>query len=211
MTKLSEIILRQFPATCFTISDVAVLVNGTDNKRYSLLKRAMAQKEIIKIRRGLYCLSPNLTRKRINPLTVAQYVYGPSYISQESALSIHGCIPEAVFAVTSTSMDKSRVFNSPLGIFLFRRVPQQTFYASVERRSDQNNEFYLLASPLKALADFVYCRQKNWKGLKPLIEDLRIDFSILPPGSSEEYGRLMDNYRSRRVCTFLKTLQEDMN
>ena len=41
--------------------------------------------------------------------------------------------PEAAYAVTSTSLARSREFDTPLGRFSFSRVPQKTPFAEVRR------------------------------------------------------------------------------
>jgi predicted transcriptional regulator of viral defense system len=45
--------------------------------------------ELIQLRRGLYA-----TRRTINPHCLAASIYGPSYISFDTALSFHGLIPD---------------------------------------------------------------------------------------------------------------------
>ena len=109
---------------------------GSEDSRYGLVKRALASGEIIRIRRGLYCLAPKYQKKGINLYALAQLVYGPSYVSLESALSWHGWIPEAVHAITGASFKKAKEFTTPLGVFRYDRVPQQVFYTEVERLTD---------------------------------------------------------------------------
>jgi hypothetical protein len=98
-----------------------------------MIKRAMGRGEVMGLRRGLYCLGEKYHRQKINPFVLAQRIYGPSYISLETALSHHGWIPEAVYTLTSVSMGRSREFETPLGRFSFTRVVQKVFYAEVSR------------------------------------------------------------------------------
>jgi hypothetical protein len=93
---------------------------------------------------------------------VAQRIHGPGYISLETALSHHAWIPEAVYAVTSASLDRSNEFDTPPGHFSFTRVPQETLYAEVSRVEKEDGDSFLLASPLKALADYVYVHKCDW-------------------------------------------------
>ncbi len=93
MNKLTEQFFR-VPAGVFTQSDVAALIDGTDFSRHGLIKRAISAGEIVNIRRGLYCLAREYQKKPISVYSLAERIYGPSYISMETALSYHGLIPE---------------------------------------------------------------------------------------------------------------------
>ena len=108
MNRLTEQILGRLPCSQFTSQEVAVLFPGSDNRRYGLVKRAIASGEVIHLRRGLYCLARKYQKRGVSLYSLAQHVYGPSYISLESALSWHGWIPEAVHGVTNVSFKKSK-------------------------------------------------------------------------------------------------------
>lgn len=194
---------------CFTDVELATLVSGTEDRRYALVKRAIAKGELIQIRRGFYCLGEPYRRRPLNLFTIAQKIYGPSYISLESSLSYHGWIPEGVFAVTSVSMQRSREFKTPLGVFGFIRVPADPFYAGVNRRSDDGGSFFL-AGPWRALADYVYVYKKDWRGLGPLRESLRIEDTHLETADTRELEEIAEAFLSRRVRKFLKSVLKEM-
>ena len=201
--------------------ELARWVGGSSNRRFALLKRALKSGEVIRIHRGLYCLGSKYLRQKPDPLVLAQRIYGPSYISLETALSYHGWIPEAVYAITSASMDRSREFETPLGQFSFTRIPQKVFYKEVTRvekeggsKNEQGfhiSESFLMASPLKALADYVYAHRLDWISANPVIESLRVDESSLSGVKVEAFDRLLANYSSRRVRRFLEALRKDLN
>jgi predicted transcriptional regulator of viral defense system len=211
MNKLTEKIFENAPSGYFTSQDAATLFPGSQDKRYGLVKRAIAGGEIIHIRRGLYCLAPKYQKKKINLYALAQNIYGPSYISLESALSWHGWIPEAVYTLTSASSGKSKEFKTPLGAFSYSCVPQKIFYTGVERLADEAGNVFLMASPMKALADYVYVNKKDWFGLKPVTESLRIESEEFEAITSDDLDILIENYASRRVWKFLKGLRKDLN
>jgi hypothetical protein len=159
-------------------------------------------------------------RQKPDPLVLAQRIYGPSYISLETALSYHGWIPEAVYAITSASVDRSREIDTPIGHFSFTRIPQKVFYTEVTRiekegsKNEQGfhiSESFLMASPLKALADYVYAHRLDWISANPVIESLRVDESSLSCVETEIFDRLLANYSSRRVRRFLRGLRKDLN
>ena len=210
MNKLTEKIFECVPYGAFTSQDVANLFPGSEDQRFGLVKRAISNGEIIHIRRGLYCIAPKFQKESINLYALAQHIYGPSYISLESALSWHGWIPEAVYTLTSVSFKKSKEFNTPLGMFSYTRVPQKVFYASVERLTDEAGKIFLIASTMKALADYVYAHKRDYVGLEPVVKSLRIEQEELESVTAEELNRLIANYTSRRVQRFIKGLKRDL-
>ena len=202
MNKLTE---RFFGASSgvFTQADVALAIDRSDFSRHGLVKRAMAGGEILNIRRGLYCLAPKYQKKPISVYGLAQRVYGPSYISLETALSYHGWIPEAVYACTCVSYRNGKEFETPLGVFSYERVPQRTFYFDVERREDGNGNVFLMASPAKALSDYVYARRLNWTSIDEAAASLRIDAGDIGTVEPQELSGLIENCANGRVKRFL--------
>mgnify|MGYP000973465885 FL=1 len=210
MNKLTEKIFENAPYGYFTSQETAILFPDSEDRRYGLVKRAIAGGQIIHIRRGLYCLAPKYQKKKLNLYALAEHLYGPSYVSLESALSWHGWIPEAVYTLTSASLGKSKEFKTPLGAFSYNRVPQKVFYAGVERLTDEAGDAFLMAQPIKALADYVYVHKKDWTGLTPAAEDLRIEPDEFESVAVEEIDELIENYTSRRVVRFLKGVRKEL-
>ena len=210
MQQLTEITLEKAGSGIFTRPEMVCWIGGSPNRQFGLLKRALKAGEVVRIHRGLYCLATKYLRQKIDPLILAQRIYGPSYISLETALSYHNWIPEAVYAITSTSLDRSREYETPLGHFSFTRVPQMTFYDEITRvENESTGGSFLLASPLKALADYVYVHKCDWDSARPIVESLRVDESSLASLPPSSFETLMDNYASRRVRRFLKGLRKD--
>jgi predicted transcriptional regulator of viral defense system len=210
MNKLTEKVFECAPHGDFTSQEVATLFPGSENRRYGLVKRAIASGEVIRICRGLYCLAPKYRKENVNVYALAQHVYGPSYISLESALSWHGWIPEAVYTLTSVSFGKSKEFNTPLGVFSYVHVPQKVLYTGVERLTDEGECAFFMATPIKALADYVYAHKKDWSGLEPVTESLRVEPEELESVTLSDIELLIDNYTSRRVQKFIKGLKKDL-
>jgi predicted transcriptional regulator of viral defense system len=202
MNRLTEKFFRA-PTGVFTLADVAVSVDGSDFSRHGLIKRAMSAGEILKIRRGLYCLAPEFQKKPISVYGLAQRIYGPSYISMETALSYHGWIPEKVYACTCASFGNSKDFETPLGVFSYKRVPQHTFFHGVERCGDENGNVIFMASPAKALVDYLYIHQLNWSRIDEPTGSLRIDEDELACITTEELEALLNNYSNGRIKRFL--------
>ena len=210
MNTLTEKIFEYAPYGDFTTQDVATLFPGSENRRYSLVKRAIAGGEVIHICRGLYCLASKYRKKNVNLYALAQRIYGPSYVSLESALSWHGWIPEAVYTLTSVSVGKAKEFNTPLGVFSYVPVPQKIFYTAVERMTDEAGNVFLIATPIKALADYVYVHKKDWTGLKPVTESLRVEPEEFESISANDIEPVIDNYTNQRVRKFIEGLKTDL-
>lgn len=200
--------MTQLKKPFFSRTELDVWVKGSVYRRDALLRRAMAAGEVARIRRGLYILCPPYQKQKPDPLALAQHVYGPSYISMESALAFHGWIPEAVYTVVSVSQSRSRVFDTPVGRFEFVRVPQRAFYSGVDRIElpDQSGTVFM-ANPLKALADLVYVRRLD-DPPDSLPESLRIESESLESVTLAQVDELEGNYPAARVGRFLQWMRE---
>ena len=209
MNKLVEKIIERIPVDTFTDTTVSHLVPGSPHKRYGLLKRAIKTGGVIHLRRGLYALSKKYQRRPINLYEIAQKIYGPSYVSFESALSYYGWIPEAVYAVTSASLKRSREVKTPLGLFSYHHIPSHKFFAGVDRTSSTDGIF-LMATPWRALVDYMFIHKKNWKGLKSIIEDLRIDESHFQNVNFRLLEDLREASPNKRVKRFIDIIKKEI-
>lgn len=210
MTVLTQAVFEHIPHPFFTMNELKHLLPGTDSSRYARINRALQAKEIIQVRRGLYVLAPAFRKGPLNTRALAQIIYGPSYISLESALSWHGLIPEAVYTVTCISYGKAKTFDTALGTFSYTRIPQRILFAGVERLQEHQEAPIFMANPLKAVLDYIYVRKVNWKDLTPLFQSLRIepeDLQIITAAMAEE---LQDNYTSRRVQKYLVIIRKEL-
>ena len=210
MNRLVKKIIEEVPVSVFTPLEISMLIPGSADIRYALVKRAIAEGDIIRIKRGLYTLSPLYRKGYLNPYTVSLMILGPSYISVETALSNCGWIPEAVRAITAVTSHTPIEFVTPIGYFTYERVPQKTLLAGVDRLLDASGNVWFQAMPLKALADYVYLHGCNWTSSRPLVESLRIDEENLQEITKEDFLELDDNYTNSRVVKFLQGLKKEL-
>lgn len=194
----------------FTREQAAVWAGNRGARLDGLLKRAVGRGEIWRIHRGLYCLADRYTHARVDPLELAQRIHGPSYVSLESALSHHGWIPEAVRAITSVTLGRARSFDTPLGRFTYTRVPQRSFLSGVRRLSTEGGGSFFLATPLKAMADYVYAQRLDWRGAAPLRDSLRVEEDSLAELTAEMFDEAMAAYGPGRITRFLVGLRKDL-
>ena len=137
---------------------------------------------IIRLKRGLYVRSAE-DGAMPTPLLIANHIYGPSYVSFQTALRHYGLVPERVYEVQSMTTKHSRSFDTPLGRFSYRCSSVDYFPIGIrqERVGDDN---YLVAAPEKALCDILLktaglSLSNNRKMESYLTEDLRLDMDAL--------------------------------
>lgn len=104
----------------------------------------------VKIRNGFYMVKDS----HPSHYFIANKLYGPSYISLQSALSHYGLIPEVVYAATSITAKVSREFTTPQGNFIYQSIKRSAFTGYGLRQIDRDK--VLIAAPEKALADYLY-------------------------------------------------------
>lgn len=140
------------------------------------------QKKLIRIKKGLFVVVPKDGTGSICRELIANHLYGPSYISLESALSFHNLIPERVYSVLSVTTKRSKKYNTPFGIFDYRTVLPSYFSIGIQLQKSDNKTAFLMASPEKALCDMILLssglRLQSSKAVKSYLEeDLRLDLS----------------------------------
>lgn len=182
----------------------------SDGARALMVYRAIQAGEILRLKPGLFVLATPYRKSELHPFVVAAALHAPSHISQESALAYHGLIPEAVYQVSSVTTRRSRVFNTPLGVFTFRRVPALAPRAGIEALEIARNSWAFIATPLRAIADMVYLNNEiTWDrhGAGYLTESLRIEEDDLRLLSFEAIEEIMESINNRRVRAYLKGLK----
>jgi hypothetical protein len=111
---------------------------------------------LIRLRNGHYALA----ERKITELTlfqIANLLYGPSYVSLETALSYHGIIPEAVVLIQSVATPKTYRVSTPLGEFQYRSL-QPRLYLGYQLIPQAQGPAIRMANPEKAILDFLYLR-----------------------------------------------------
>jgi len=117
---------------------------------------------VIKLKRGLYIL--NEKDRKIHPSRtfIANSLYSPSYVTNEYALGYYGLIPEMVIDLTSVTTKKTKTFQNAFGTFLYQHLKQDLFFGFT-KVMDENRFPVFIAEPEKAILDFIYLHQKDFK------------------------------------------------
>lgn len=109
---------------------------------------------IVRVKKGIYVFGEDYRHRSYSRELLANLIYGPSFVSLDYALSLHGLIPERVSQVTSVTTGRGKVFSTPVGTFVYRPVPPDSFHLGMTR-VEQEAVSYLIATPERALADKV--------------------------------------------------------
>jgi hypothetical protein len=214
MTTLKDKLIELgFADHLLTEVDLNTLLNDTAAARYGLVNKALNKGELIKIRRGLYMLAEKSRHKKLSKFYLANRILPHSYISLESAMSYYGWIPEQVTTVMSTFAGiRTKKFQTPFGEFIFNPIPvnEYEFLTSVTRIEEIPGQPFLLASPLRALADYVHIKKIDWQGLDYLTSGMRIELEQLQKIKLNHFIEIKNVYRSKRVLHFLNNLSRNL-
>jgi predicted transcriptional regulator of viral defense system len=202
-------ILINWPKPYISGTDLHHILNKSANSRQAIIKRAIQKGYLLSIRRDLYLIK-NLKMPPLDSFEIAPIIYGPSYVSFESALSYHGWIPEAVRTITCASVKRAREFETPIGIFSYEPTPIKVFSIGVEQHNQSGSTLFI-ASPVKALADMIYSRKRVWESLDDFSEDLRIEVENFKDRDRELLNELRKSYPIQRVKNTLNILLKGMN
>jgi hypothetical protein len=157
------------------------------DKVNELVKKGM----LLPVKKGFYIPGPRLGIARPESFLIANHLWGPSYVSLETALSYWGLIPERAFEVSSVTLKKTKNYKTPVGRFSYFQTPLPYYSFGVKSLQLTARQSVLIASPEKALCDKVV--QTSGVFLRSirstmdfLREDLRIDEEALSQLNREE-------------------------
>lgn len=162
------------------------------------------QQKIVKLKNGLYVLSPEYTKYDLSPEVIAAKLYGPSYVSLEYALATYGIIPEAVFEITSVTTKATRTFHTPYGAFQYRTMKSSCFFGF---RAEKREQFpYYIASPEKAVIDFLYLNSHRLSAKFQTWDDLR--FQSLETLNLATLKKIAKKFNNKKLISLTHNLIE---
>jgi hypothetical protein len=179
----------------------------------SKLKRWVEQNKIIRLRNGLYIFGSSENNILNSSFQLANHLYLPSYVSLESALSHWNLIPEGVMTTTSVTLKRGKNISTPIGSFQFEFL-RPKYYREGFFYSENNSDHFLIATPLKALLDFIYLRNKNYSKFQHLEEDLRFDWEEFLTYkefiSKESLNFYFNLYQEKRMKKIIKIIRRKL-
>jgi hypothetical protein len=113
------------------------------------------------VKQGVYIMNQDLGFRPPANEVLANLIYGPSYISLETALSEYGFIPEQVTVTTSISYGRGKAFSSEFGEFTYHHLKNSLYSLGVTSKEVAEAAYCQYATPEKALFDFLYIRENR--------------------------------------------------
>ncbi len=201
--------IGNIPITTSIIASLYPELKSPDKKVIWLEK----QGHIIRLKRGLYVVNPNISGELLSTELISNHLYAPSYLSMSSALRFYGLIPEAVYTHQCMTIKHARNFETPIGFFDYKHINREAFSIGIHRIEKNKNCAFLIASPEKALCDLIANSPKlNLRFMKDvenyLVEDIRFDmeqFYQFNTNIFEEYIKV--GKKSESITTLLKYLK----
>jgi len=176
---------------------------GNENYLRRQVSEWVKKNRLISLRRGLYVINDSGILQNLPPSFVANMIYQPSYISLEWALRYYQLIPEEVYTHTSVSTRKTKQFNNQLGVFYNRKINRNLFWGfhSIE----MNRRKVLIATPEKALIDFLYFNRHKFSRNPNMLEAYRFqNFESLDRNRIAEYSEKLDRKLLQLLNKFLE-------
>ena len=172
----------------------------------------LKKEKIIRVKKGLYVFGPELAREPYSKETLANLIYGPSYISLEYALSFYGLIPERVETVTSVTNKRNKFFKTPIGVFSYRYINPSIYAYGITLYEMDKYHSILMATKEKALSDMLYFTDKMTEQVQLenyLIENLRLELEDLIGFNKKQVKRLAALYGDnvRLFYQFLESIK----
>lgn len=172
----------------FTLSDFARLFAiNNKNTLYKKIQRLEKEGIVKRLIKGKYLF----LLQKANEFMIANFLYQPSYISLESALSLYGIITGFPYKITSITTKKSKTFVIDEKEYQYSQINKSLFWG-YEKKED-----FLIAEKEKALIDYLYL---VFKGLRTLDVD-EFELSSINKKKLKEYFKKIAN---KDFSNFLK-------
>lgn len=147
------------------LNDLQRLLGVEDrNTAQKLAQRLVQSKTFERIKRGEYLF--RYSDKNISDFQLANFLLEPSYVSLESALVYYELIDQFTYQITSITTRKTRTLTAREKTFAYSSIIPEMYWGYTNE-----NEF-LIATPEKALVDFIYLSGKTDR---PLPKSIHID------------------------------------
>lgn len=130
---------------------------GIENRQtlYKKVQRLEKNEILKKFIKGKYLF----LLKPTGDFTIANFLYQPSYVSMESALSFYSIITGFPYQITSITIKKPKEFTVDKKGYSYSRISASLFWGW-EKKED-----FLIATPEKALLDYAYFAQRGLRSL----------------------------------------------
>ena len=166
------------------------------------------------IKRGIFIPGPQTSVLAPEKLLLANHLWGPSYISSDSALSYWGMIPERVYETLSMTPHLAKVYKTPVGRFRYIRTPLPYYSYGIERVELAPNQMALIAGKEKSLCDKIITTPRlKLRSAKQTFEYLTEDLRIGEASLAELNTQTIESYlthapKRESLLVLIKTLND---
>jgi len=161
------------------------------------LKSWVKKESLERIIKGIYKLKETEIKEEF---LLASYLNQNSYISLESGLSFYGMIPEYSYSITSVTTKKTKKFTTNYGVFSYRKIKSDLFFGFKLITGD--HYLYQIATPEKALFDFIYLNQREIN-TSDYFKEMRLFLS--KDISWKKLARLLSYLKKKVIISYLKS------
>lgn len=156
--------LHQKKISLFDIVDAKKIFKiKKENTLYKFLQRLEKSDVIKRVAKGKY----HFVFRAVADFELANFLVNPSYISLESALSLHGILPQFPYTITSVTPLKSQKIIYQKKEYEFVHLGSKYFLGFAKK------DKFLIATPEKALLDELYLMAKKLR--KVHFDDLELE------------------------------------
>ncbi len=172
------------------------------------IRGLIRDRDIIRVKKGLYVLG-NDYNKPYNKFVLANLIYGPSYITGQTALAFWNIIPERVELMISMTTKRKKQFETPVGKFSYLYCPKTAFSIGIQLEDTGDQKKILMASPEKALCDIAatQTRISTKNEMKEFLELMRLDFSGYKNLDFSLLEKIEAGYRRQSIKLLLRCLK----
>jgi hypothetical protein len=116
---------------------------------------------------------------------------------------MYGLIPEMVFNVTSVTTKTTRSYKNKFGFFIYRHIKPSLFLGY--KKVDIASQPYLIATPEKALIDYIYLNSSkiNNKGELEEVRFNEIEIKKLNYEKIREYSDLTGSKKVNKIINMI--------
>ncbi len=174
------------------------------------IRGLLRNKDIIRVKKGLYVLGKEYN-KSYNKFVLANLIYGPSYITGQTALAFWNMIPERVELIISMTAKRKKQFETPVGRFSYLYCPQKVFNIGIQLEDAGDQKKFLIASPEKALCDMTAMQThiSTKKAMKEFLELMRLDYSVNKKPDLSLLEEIKAGYKRQNIRLLVNCIKED--
>jgi len=174
------------------------------------IRGLLRNEDIIRVKKGLYVLGKEYN-KPYNKFILANLIYGPSYITAQTALAFWNMIPERVEWMISMTAKRKKQFETPVGRFFYLYCPQKVFNMGIQLEDAGDQKHFFIASPEKALCDMTAMQThiSTKKAMKEFLELMRLDFSVNKKPDVSLLEEIKTGYKRKSINLLVTCLKEN--